>query len=41
VGQLCAAVQGHPRAHVWAAVAAFTIAFVDVETQGFDMLEVS
>jgi TorA maturation chaperone TorD len=41
VGQLCAAVQGHPRAHVWAAVAEFTIAFVDVETQGFDMLEVS
>ena len=41
VGQLCATVQAHPRARVWAAVAAFTLAFVDVETQGFDMLEMS
>ncbi len=39
VGQLCATVQAHPRAQVWAAVAAFTQAFLDVETQGFDMLE--
>lgn len=39
VRQLCAAVQAHPRAHIWAAVAAFTNAFVDVETQAFDMLE--
>ena len=41
VGKLCATVQAHPRARVWAAVAAFTLAFVDVETQGFDMLEMS
>jgi TorA maturation chaperone TorD len=36
---LCAAVQAHPRAQTWRAVAAFTRAFMDVETQGFDMLE--
>ena len=41
VGQLCATVQAHPRARVWAAVAMFTQAFLDVEIQGFDMLEVS
>lgn len=39
VAQLCDAVQGHARAHVWAAVAALTREFVAVETQGFDMLE--
>jgi hypothetical protein len=32
-------VQAHPRARVWRAVAAFTRAFVEVETQGFDLLE--
>ena len=39
VEALCDAVQAHPRAATWAAVAAFTRAFVDVETQAFDMLE--
>ncbi len=39
VERLCDAVQGHPRARTWAAVAAFTRAFVEVETQGFDLLE--
>ena len=39
VDQLCAAVQAHPRAQVYAALAGFTQAFVQVETQGFDMLE--
>jgi TorA maturation chaperone TorD len=39
VGQLCAATAGHPRALVWRAVADFTGAFIDVETQGFDLLE--
>jgi TorA maturation chaperone TorD len=39
VGQLCTATAAHPRALVWRAVAAFTSAFVDVETQGFDLLE--
>lgn len=36
---LCDAVQGHPAARTWAAVAGFTRAFVQVETQGFDLLE--
>jgi TorA maturation chaperone TorD len=36
---LCDAVQQHPRAHLYAALAAFTRAFVQVETQGFDMIE--
>ena len=36
---LCDAVQAHPKARTWAAVAAFTRAFVLVETQGFDLLE--
>lgn len=39
VGALCDAVEAHPRAQVWRAVAALTRAFVQVETQGFDMLE--
>jgi len=39
VGRLCDAVQGHPRARIWAATAAFTRAFVEVETLGFDLLE--
>lgn len=39
VETLCDAVQAHPRAHTWAAVAAFTRVFVQVETQGFDLLE--
>jgi TorA maturation chaperone TorD len=39
VDALCDAVQAHPRADTWRAVAAFTRAFVLVETQAFDMLE--
>ncbi len=40
VAQLCTTVRAHPRARTWAAVAVFTQAFLDVEIQGFDMLEV-
>ncbi|MFM2066738.1 MAG: hypothetical protein RLZZ584_1647 [Pseudomonadota bacterium] len=39
VEALCDAVEAHPRARTWRAVAALTRAFVQVETQGFDMLE--
>ena len=39
VEQLCAAVDAHPRATVWRAVAAMTRDFMQVETQAFDMLE--
>lgn len=39
LARLCDAVQAHPRARLWAAVAGFTRAFVEVETQGFDLLE--
>ena len=39
VPQLCDTVSKHPRARTWAAIAAFTQAFIDVETQGFDLLE--
>ena len=39
VDRFCAAVQAQPRAKVYAALAGFTQAFVQVETQGFDMLE--
>jgi TorA maturation chaperone TorD len=35
---LCDAVQAHPRAHFYAALAELTRAFVGVETQGFDLL---
>jgi TorA maturation chaperone TorD len=38
-GSLCDAVQQHPRARLYAALAAFTHAFLQVETQGFDMIE--
>jgi TorA maturation chaperone TorD len=37
--QLCDAVEGHPRAVTWRAVAGLTRAFMQVETQAFDMLE--
>ena len=37
---LCEAVIAHPRAALWRSVAAFTDAFVQVETQGFDLLEI-
>ena len=36
---LCDAVEAHPRARLYAALAVFTRAFVQVETQGFDMIE--
>ncbi|HZF81133.1 MAG TPA: molecular chaperone TorD family protein [Rubrivivax sp.] len=39
VGQLCDAVQAHPRSVLWHAVAGFTREFMLVETQAFDMLE--
>jgi len=39
VARLCDAVIAHPRADTWRAVAAVTRAFVEVETQGFDLLE--
>ncbi len=35
----CEAVLAHPRAELWRAVAALTRAFMQVETQGFDLLE--
>ena len=37
--QMCDAIEQHPRASFYAALAAFTRAFVAVETQGFDLLE--
>ena len=39
VARLCDAVQAHPRADTWRAVAGLTRAFIEVETQGFDLLE--
>lgn len=39
VAKLCDAVQAHPRAATWRALAGFTRAFVEVETQAFDLLE--
>ena len=39
VDALCEATLAHPAARVWRSVAAFTQAFVQVETQAFDMLE--
>jgi TorA maturation chaperone TorD len=39
VADLCAATEAHPRAETWRAVAVLTRAFVEVETQAFDMLE--
>jgi len=39
VEKLCDAVAAHPQAQVWKAVAALTAAFMQVETQAFDMLE--
>ena len=37
--RLCAATEAHPRAQLWVAVARFTQAYIEVETQGFDLLE--
>ena len=39
VESLCDAVEAHPRAQVWRALAALTREFVRVETQAFDLLE--
>jgi TorA maturation chaperone TorD len=39
VPALCDAVAAHPKARFYAAVAAFTRAFIHVEVQGFDMLD--
>jgi TorA maturation chaperone TorD len=39
IDKLCDTVEAQPRATTWRAVANFTRAFVQVETQGFDMLE--
>ncbi len=39
VDKLCDAVEAHPRADLWRAVATMTRAFVQVEAQGFDLLE--
>ena len=39
VGTFCDTVIAHPRSSTWRAVAAFTHAFIAVETQAFDMLE--
>ena len=36
---LCEAVMAQPQARVWRAVAAFTHGFLEVEAQGFDLLE--
>jgi TorA maturation chaperone TorD len=41
VDKLCDSVEAHPRADTYAALARFTRAFMQVETQGFDMLESS
>lgn len=39
VGDLCDAVEAQPRAQIWRAVAQLTRVFMDIETQGFDLLE--
>jgi TorA maturation chaperone TorD len=36
---LCDAVEAHPRARVWRAVATLTRSFAQIETQAFDLLE--
>jgi len=38
VEQLCAAIEAHPQARFYAALAALTRAFIQVEAQAFDML---
>ena len=37
--KLCDAIEGHPRARFYAALAGFTRAFLSVEAQGFDLLD--
>lgn len=39
VADMCNVVERHPRARLYAALAAFTRAFIEVETQAFDMIE--
>lgn len=39
VEKLCETVAAHPRSRLWREVAAFTAAFVQIETQAFDLLE--
>ena len=39
VGGFCEAVERHPKARLYAALAAFTRAFVEMETLAFDMVE--
>jgi len=39
VERLCDTVETHPGAHTWRAVAAMTRAFMQVEAQGFDLLD--
>jgi TorA maturation chaperone TorD len=39
VAQMCDAIVSHPRARFYAALAAFTKAFIGIEAQGFDMLD--
>lgn len=36
--QMCEAISAHPKARFYASLAAFTAAFVSVETQGFDLM---
>ena len=38
-GDLCDAIAGHPKARFYAVLADFTRAFLNVEVQGFDMLD--
>jgi len=38
VAQMCDAIEAHPKARFYAALAGFTRAFLNVEAQGFDML---
>ena len=38
VAQMCDAIEAHPKARFYAALAGFTRAFLSVEAQGFDML---
>lgn len=39
VQQMCEALAAHPKARFYRALAVFTQAFIEVESQGFDMLE--
>ena len=39
IAQLCDAVEAHPRASTWRALAVLTRTFVHIETQAFDLLE--